>query len=262
MKIASYNVNSIKARLELMSLWLEHRGGDIDVLCLQETKTIDQGFPKEALKELGFECAILGQKAYNGVAICSRIPLTDIIYGFGDKSLDLQKRIISAKINDINIINIYAPHGGLRGEEKYFYKLKWFEGLLNLLRDNYTQDDKILILGDFNVASTDKDIYDPIKLFDIPATMQEERDAFNKLVKLGLTDCFRHLNKDDGMYSWWSYRDLAIWNNQGMRLDYILASQSMMPKLVNIAIDIWPRRKKNITPSDHAPIVAEFISEK
>ncbi|MBF0473101.1 MAG: endonuclease/exonuclease/phosphatase family protein, partial [Nitrospirae bacterium] len=149
--------------------------------------------------------------------------------------------------------------GALRGEEKYLYKLGWFDRLFTFLNENYTPNDNIIILGDFNVALTDKDVYDPIALFDIAATMQEERDALNKIIEFGLIDCFRHVNKDDGMYSWWSYSGAAIWNNLGMRIDYLLATKSMLPKLVNIDIDLWPRRKKNITPSDHAPIVAEFI---
>lgn len=258
MRIASYNVNSIKARLQLLTSWLNHRNNDIDLLCLQETKTIDESFPKEAVKSLGFECAIFGQKAYNGVAICSKLPMSDIKFGFMDQSFDLQKRLISVKVNDINIINIYAPHGGLRGEEKFFYKLAWFERLSKFLHDNYNPDDKLIILGDFNVAHRDQDVYDPKGLYDTIATMKEERDAFQKVLDFRLIDCFRHINKGDEMFSWWSYLGGAIWNNHGMRIDYILAGHTILQRLKDIEIDLWPRRRRDITPSDHAPVVAEF----
>ncbi|MBF0521175.1 MAG: endonuclease/exonuclease/phosphatase family protein, partial [Nitrospirae bacterium] len=190
MKICSYNVNSVKQRLELIAEWLKRRENDIDVLCLQELKGVDETFPHEFFNSHGFlHCETFGQKAYNGVAICSKLPLTNVKRGFTTDTADAQRRVIQADIGNISIINVYAPHGDERGAEKYYYKLNWYK----LLLDHIAKAGKnIIIVGDFNVTMADIDVYNPKAYHDTIATMPEERESLQRVIDLGLTDAFRH----------------------------------------------------------------------
>lgn len=258
MKICTFNINSIKARKDLLLDWLAHRSHDIDILCLQELKQISENFPEKEFRELGYQCEIFGQKAYNGVAICSKLPLTDISRGFGEENWDKQSRIISAKFENISIINIYAPHGDLPGTEKFEYKQSWYAKLIEHLSANFASADPLIILGDYNVARVDIDVYSPEELAGTIGTLPEERQAFENLLKWGLTDTFRHLYPEKKQFTWWSYLNGSIWRDQGMRIDYILTVENMLTQLKSVEVDLWPRKRKIPTPSDHAPLIAEF----
>lgn len=258
MKICTFNVNSIKARKDLILDWLAHRRNDIDILCLQELKQISENFPEQEFKNLGYYSEVYGQKTYNGVAICSKFPLTDVHFGFGEDSWDKESRIISAKFENISIINIYAPHGDLPGTEKFEYKQSWYTKLFEHLSVNYVFTDPLVIVGDFNVARTDNDVYSPEELVDTIGTLPEERKAFENLLNLGLYDTFRHVYPKKKQFTWWSYLGGAFWKDQGMRIDYILIGEKMLSKVKSIEVDLWPRKRKKPTPSDHAPLIAEF----
>lgn len=257
MKICTFNVNSIRVRKDLIGEWLDHRNDNIDVLCFQELKATEEYFPTADFEKMGYHCDIFGQKAYNGVAICSRLPLENTRKGFGDKEWDEQKRIITAKIKDtgISLINIYAPHGGTRGEEKFDYKLGWYKKLISSLDTFFSPKDPLIIVGDMNVARTDLDVYDPKGLEDSIGTMPEEREALNSLLEWGLTDVFRKIYPDRVQYSWWDYIGGAIWKNEGMRIDYILCTEPLLSMIKGIEVDLWPRRRRTPKPSDHAPVI-------
>lgn len=258
MKICSWNVNSIRARKELLFKWLEEkRKYDIDILCLQELKVEEDIFPFNDFKEKGYECVVNAQKRYNGVSICSKLPIEETIKYFGS-FFDNQKRLLISKIKGIYIINVYAPHGDLRGGEKYYYKLEWYEKFLNWLKENFSLDLPIIMVGDFNVALEDIDVYDPELLKDSIGTMPEEREALKKLINWGFIDTFRYLYPEKQQFTWWDYIGGAIWKNEGMRIDYIFCTKPLIEKLKDVEVDLWPRRRRKPTPSDHAPIIAEF----
>jgi exodeoxyribonuclease-3 len=258
MKICSFNVNSIKARKELVLSWLDHRENDIDVLCFQELKLVEEFFPLAELEDKGFTCEVFGQKAYNGVAICSRSPLTQVQKGFGNSFWDQQSRFISARLGNITLMNLYVPHGGERGEEKFVYKQEWYTHLLAYLDENYTPQDRLILSGDFNVTRADIDVYSAEALHDAIGTMPEERAAFEKLLSWGLIDTFRHIDPESTQYTWWGYMGGAIWKDEGMRIDYILCTEPLLSACRDISVDMWPRKRNKPTPSDHAPLIAEF----
>ncbi len=258
MKICSFNVNSIRARKDLILEWLDHRNNDIDILCFQELKTVDEGFPQEDFKRLGYHCLVYGQKAYNGVAICTKINPDNVSKGFGINKMDEQKRIISAKIQGIHIINIYAPRGGLQGEDKFYYKQEWYKYLVDYLKTRYSSEDPLVILGDFNVAHEDIDVYSRDETAGTIGVLPEERAAFKKLLVWNLIDAFRYLYPEKIQFTWWDYIGGAIWRDLGLRIDYILHTEPLKKRLKDIEVDLWPRKRRKPTPSDHAPLVAEF----
>ncbi|NPV90897.1 MAG: exodeoxyribonuclease III [Firmicutes bacterium] len=253
LRIATFNVNSIKSRLDVVLDWLQR--ADIDILGMQELKLEEGRFPFAAFAELGYECAVFGQKAYNGVAICSRLPLEDVRPGFGDPELDQQRRIITARVGDLWLVDVYAPHGDARGGEKYFYKLEFYRRLEDYLRRSFSPKDRVCLMGDLNVAHRDEDVWDPELLRDSIGTMREEREAFGRLLDFGLYDVFRHLYPGTHKYTWWDYVGGAIWKDQGMRIDYLLVTRPLLPRSREVAIDLGPRRRRKPTPSDHAPVV-------
>jgi exodeoxyribonuclease-3 len=255
MKICTFNVNSIRVRKDLIGEWLDHRKQDVDVLCLQELKTPEESFPFEGFEKMGFSCDVFGQKAYNGVAVCSRLPVDNPRKGFGDPEWDGQRRFIATNINGIDIINIYAPHGGLRGEEKYTYKKNWYNKLISYLEEAFSPKDPLIVVGDLNVARTDQDVFDPVALKNTIGTLPEERKAFQLLLDWGLSDAFRHLYPDRIQFTWWDYIGGAIWKNEGMRIDYVLCTESLIPRIKDVEVDLWPRRRKVPKPSDHAPVI-------
>jgi exodeoxyribonuclease-3 len=263
MKICTFNVNSIRVRKDLIVDWLNHRDKDIDVLCFQELKATEENFPYADFEKLGYACHAFGQKAYNGVAICSRLPVETPQKGFHDKQWDEQRRIISAKIKDsgIHIINIYAPHGGLPGEEKYRYKKAWYAQLISYLETSFAPGDPLLIVGDLNVARADQDVFDPKELEGTIGTLPEERKAFQDLLDWGLTDGWRHLYPDRIQFTWWNYMGGAIWKNEGMRIDYILCTAPLVAQIRDMEVDLWPRRRRKPTPSDHAPLIVTLESQ-
>ncbi|MBF0488416.1 MAG: exodeoxyribonuclease III [Nitrospirae bacterium] len=260
MKICTFNVNSIRARLGLLLDWLRHRGDDIDVLCLQELKTVDEGFPISEFQALGYHCELFGQKAFNGVAICARVPVVSVKKGLdsGDE-WDKQRRVMQVRLggaaDGITVVNVYAPHGGERGSEKFNYKLRWYEKFQSYL--GAIAHDTVFVVGDFNVARYDTDVYDAVALKDTIATMPEERRAFESIIDCGFTDVYAHCYPGKRQYTWWAY-GAAIWKDQGMRIDYALATAHALNITKDIGIDLWPRRKKTPTPSDHAPLIVEL----
>ena len=258
MKICTWNVNSVKARKSLILEWLKHRNNDIDILCFQEIKTVDKDFPYEDFERMGFECHVFGQKSYHGVAICAKTPPALVQKGFEEKDWDEQKRIILVKIEGINLINIYAPHGGERGTEKFEYKQGWYRRLITFLKNNFSPKDPVLILGDFNIAHQDIDVYSPEELADVIGTLPEERALFEELLNLRFNDIYRHFYPDKKQFTWWDYIGGAIWKDQGMRIDYILCTHPLLEKIKHIEVDLWPRRRKIPTPSDHAPLIIDL----
>ena len=258
LKICTYNINSIRARKELILQWLDKRNYDIDVLCMQELKVEEKNFPFEDFKNIGYHCYINAQKRYNGVAICSKKELTNIKKEFDNDFFDQQKRMICGKLKDITIINVYVPHGDLRGEDKYYYKLDWYRMFYNWIDKNFSPNEPIILCGDFNVAREDIDVYDPSLLRDSIGTMPEERELFNKILEWGFYDAFREKYPDKQEFTWWDYIGGAIWKNEGMRIDYILITKPLLEKLIDVEIDLWPRRRRKPTPSDHAPVIATF----
>lgn len=262
MKICTFNVNSIRIRKDLIADWLNHRGQDIDILCFQELKSVSEDFPFKDFENMGFACEVFGQKTYNGVAICSRLPLIDIQKGFDDSVWDEQRRLIAAKTKDLVLINVYAPHGGLREEEKFDYKREWYERLISFLDASYSPKDSLLIVGDCNVAREDLDVFDSEALKDTIGTMPEERESFQKLLDWGFTDIFRHLYPERIQYTWWDYIGGAIWKNEGMRIDYILCTKPLVNKVKDVKVDLWPRRRQSPKPSDHAPVIATLDLSK
>jgi exodeoxyribonuclease-3 len=259
-KVCTFNVNSIKARKELIINWLKKRGNDVDVLCFQELKTTEDKFPYQDFEQLGYKSQVFGQKGYSGVAICSKFKMDEVKKGLGDSYWDQQKRVISAKIKNAFIINVYAPHGGLRGTEKYYYKLDFYKEFKKYLQRYYSPQSPLIIVGDMNVAKEDIDVYDPVSLKDKIGTMTEEREAFNTFLSFGLIDTFRYIYPDKQHFSWWDYIGGRIWSNEGMRIDYILVTEPLKEKLKEVIIDLWPRRRKTPTPSDHAPVIATFFN--
>lgn len=253
MKIASWNVNSLKVRLEQVLSWLEQHQPDI--LALQETKLSDENFPKEAFTSRGWKVTFSGQKTYNGVAIISKQAATDIITDIPDLS-DPQRRILSATIGELRIINLYVVNGSAPGTEKFAYKMDWLAKVSRFIEQQQQQHQDIVILGDFNIAPDDRDVHDPNQWRDKILCTQEERSALNQILDLGFQDSFRLLHDDGGFFSWWDYRMNGFARNLGLRIDLILCSDQMAESINAAYIDLEPRKAER--PSDHTVVVAEF----
>jgi len=256
LKICTFNVNSIKARKELIFEWLQHRENDIDILCFQELKAVAELFPDEDFKKLGFFCFVSGQKAYNGVAICTKPPTERILEKEIEEYWDEQKRIIAVRTAGLNILNIYAPHGDERGAEKFNYKMTWYDRLRKFLEKHFTAEDPLLVVGDFNVAREDRDVWSPEELQDTIGTMPEEREKFETLLGWGMIDSFREIYPEKQQFTWWDYIGGAVWRDQGMRIDYVLFTKPLIKKMKGLEVDLWPRKRRAPKPSDHAPLIA------
>ncbi|EDY87201.1 exodeoxyribonuclease III [gamma proteobacterium HTCC5015] len=256
MKIASWNVNSLKVRLPYVLDWLEQT--NTDVLCLQETKLTDDKFPDLAIEEAGYEVAFSGQKTYNGVAILLKknaASLRDVVTDVPGL-VDPQRRIMAATIGDVRVIDLYVVNGKEVGSDKYDYKLHWLKKVGDYIEQQSQQYEKLIVLGDFNIAPEDEDVYDPIAWSEKILCSTPERDALKRIKDNGLKDCFRMLNQDSGEYSWWDFRTKGFENGRGLRIDLILASEALQKVLKGCWIDRQPRAGEK--PSDHAPVVAEF----
>lgn len=257
MKIATWNVNSIRSRLAIAQDWLTQN--PVDVLCLQETKVIDADFPREPFEALGYHLAIAGQKSYNGVAIFSRQPLADLKIGFepvlGATELDEQKRVISGVINGIRVVNLYVPNGSAVGSEKYEYKLAWLAALKPYLSELKLENPRLCVCGDFNIALEDRDIYQPKKDNHIMAS-PPERAALRSVLELGLTDVFRQFTPEEGHYSWWDYRQGGFQRDRGWRIDHIYLTPELSKQAISCTIDREPRQREK--PSDHTPVIVEL----
>ena len=259
MLIATWNVNSVRTRLSQIINWINEVNPDI--LCLQETKVVDNYFPIEPFNELGYEVNISGQKSYNGVALISKQPTQNIDKGFSDNfdnlidldSFNDQKRLISADIEGIKIINVYVPNGSSLNSEKFKYKIKWLNCLASLIDREEKKGNLICLLGDFNIAPTHKDIHDPQKYEGGIMASDIERHALNNVLKGRLIDAFRIYENNTGHWSWWDYRNNAYELNKGWRIDHIYLSKQLTSKLKSCVIDSNVRG--NSQPSDHAPVM-------
>lgn len=250
MQIATWNVNSLKVRLPQVIDWL--KDSNCDALALQELKLDNPFFPVEAFNEIGYNCVFNGQKTYNGVAIISKHPIENVTHDIPDYA-DIQKRVISATINDIRIICVYVVNGESVGSDKYKYKMQWLEQLHQFVKTSLNSHDKIALLGDFNIAPNDADVYDPEKWQGQVLCSIPEREKWQQLLELGLHDSFRLFNQESGQYSWWDYRNFAFRRKLGLRIDHILISNALKEQAINCTIDINPR--KNERPSDHTPVI-------
>jgi exodeoxyribonuclease III len=254
MIIASWNVNSLTVRLEHLKNWLKTCSPD--VVCLQETKLVDEKFPHDAFLQLGYRSVCFGQKTYNGVAILSRLPMLDVVKGFAGDGPDDAKRFIGANIDGIAILNTYVPNGQAVGSEKYNYKLDWIANLQKHIEQNHQHFEKVLWCGDFNIAPQDIDVYDAQEYGEQIMCSTPERQSLEKIGKWGFRDAFRLYTKDGGHFSWWDYRMGAFRRNLGFRIDHIWITQALADQCSRAWIDIEPRRLER--PSDHVPVLAEF----
>jgi len=261
--VATWNVNSIRSRLEQVLAWLGVNP-HIDLLCLQETKVEDSKFPTTAFHNAGYQVSIFGQKSYNGVALVSKHALEDVRAGFGSilpemAELDAQKRLLSAKLHGVRVVNLYVPNGSVFGSDKYYHKLAWLESLAQYLSILRQTEKEILLCGDFNVALTDLDIYDPSDRETSIMASPAERTALEKVLNLGFVDIFRQQNPEGGHYSWWDYRAGSFRRNLGWRIDYHFPSVELAQRVTTCEIDVSPRRNKQ--PSDHAPVIIGLANE-
>lgn len=254
MKIASWNVNSIRARQERLLRWLAEQQPDI--VCLQELKVTEERFPFEALHEAGYRAAVYGQKAYNGVAILARTELTDVERGFGDREEETQARLIAVTVDDLRVLSVYVPNGAEVGSEKYAHKLRWLDRLKRYLKGCDLPERPLVMCGDFNIAPEARDVAHPDAWEGTVLFNPEMRAAFCELLDLGLIDTFRKHEDRGGFYSWWDYRRLAFVRNDGLRIDHILATPSLADRCTAAWIDREAR--KGPKPSDHAPVIAVF----
>jgi exodeoxyribonuclease-3 len=262
MRIATWNVNSVRTRLEQVLAWLGQE--QPDVLCLQETKVVDELFPRAAFESLGYQLAISGQKAYNGVAILSRLPLEDVRIGFDALLVDdpdalelsSQKRVISALVEGIRVLNLYVPNGNSLNSEKYEYKLAWLAGLRRYLERQQLQGDPLCMLGDFNIGPEARDLHDPDRLTGKIMASQPERQALAELLDERLQDAFRLFEPDAGHWSWWDYRSGGWEVDRGWRIDHIYLSEELVACATGCVIHKATRGQ--LQPSDHAPVVVNL----
>jgi len=253
MKIATWNVNSLRVRLGQLKDWLE--ANPVDVIGLQELKLPDEEFPAGELAALGLHAAWFGQRTYNGVAIVSREPPADVSRGIPGFD-DLQRRVIAATIGGIRVINVYVPNGQAVGSEKYAYKLDWLGHLAAYVSTSLQRHPRLVVVGDYNIAPEDRDVHDPAKWEGSVHVSPPEREALKTLMAAGLTDTFRLFEQPPGTFSWWDYRMGAFRRNHGLRIDLVLASRELTEACVGCHVDRSPRTWER--PSDHAPVVATF----
>jgi len=254
MKIVSWNINSLRRRQERLLTWLA--ATQPDVVCLQETKCTDEQFPVADLRMAGYHAAFHGQKSYNGVAILSKTEPREVRHAMCDDEEDPQARVIAATIDGVRVFSVYAPNGQAVGSPAFEYKLRWYERLQECLREHERGATSLVVCGDFNVAPKDEDVHDPALWQGAIMCSDGERAAFEALRGAGLTDTLRLHRPEAGLFTWWDYRMLAFPKNRGLRIDAVLASESMAERCTNAGIDREMRKGKE--PSDHAPIWAEF----
>ncbi len=256
MKLATWNINSIRAREERLLTWLGQQRPDI--LCLQETKVEDAGFPLAPLKKAGYEVAMYGQRSYNGVAIASTAPLDDVTRGFGDGEDDDEARVIAATTHGIRVVCVYVPNGQELSSDKYPYKLAWFKRLRRYLDRTAKPEMPLALCGDMNVTPDDRDVWSPEKWKDSIHCSPPERAALAEVAAFGLVDVFRAHNGDQKIYSWWDYRGVSFFKDQGLRIDIIFATQPLAQRITGATIDRAARKGQDA--SDHAPVIAVITS--
>lgn len=259
MKLATWNINSIRARTDRLVAWLA--ANSPDVLCLQETKVEDAGFPLDALRAAGYEVATFGQKSYNGVAIASRTPLAGVTRGLGDDTPDDEARLIAATIpgvlGGLQVVCVYVPNGQDLASEKYPYKLAWFRRLRAFLERTSSPDQPLVVCGDMNVAPDDGDVWSPAKWAGHIHCSEPERAAHRELLEFGLVDLFRAHHPAGGVYSWWDYRGVSFFKDQGLRIDHVLATRVVAERCTACEIDRTARKGQDA--SDHAPVIATLV---
>ncbi|MCW5663076.1 MAG: exodeoxyribonuclease III [Piscinibacter sp.] len=255
MKLATWNVNSLAVRLPQLLDWLA--ANPVDAIALQETKLTDDKFPTAELLAAGYQAQCFGQKTYNGVALLARGPIEAVVRnipGFADD----QARVIAGSVGDLRVVGCYFPNGQAPGSDKFAYKMRWLEALRDWVRAELVQHPRLVLLGDYNIAPEDRDVHDPVAWAGQIHCTPEEREHFRQLVALGLHDAFRLFEQPPKSWSWWDYRNLAFRRNQGLRIDHILVSEALKPRVSACTIDKLPR--KNERPSDHAPVVVELAN--
>lgn len=254
MKVATWNVNSVRVRLPRILAWLAAQ--QPDVLCLQEIKVENAAFPAPAFEAAGYHAAVNGQRTYHGVAILSREPPIEIAAGLRDGGDDAQARLVSARVGDVRILSAYVPNGGEVGSDKFAYKLAWLDRLRAHLMATASAQEPLVLCGDLNVAPEDRDVARPEAWSDTVLCHPDARAALQRVFEWGLVDTFRLHHESGGFYSWWDYRQLAFAKNDGLRIDHVLATAPLAARCTSASIDRDAR--KGPQPSDHAPVIAEF----
>ena len=253
MKLASWNINSLTVRLPQVLDWLA--ANPVDVLALQELKLTDDKFPFDAFTQAGYAAQCFGQKTYNGVALLSRTPATEVVKNIPGFSDDMA-RVISASVKGIRVIGAYVPNGQEPGSDKFDYKMSWLKGLRDWIKAELVTHPQLVLMGDYNITFDDADVWDPVGLKDTIHCTEEERYHLRALMALGLHDAYRLFEQPAKSYSWWDYRNFALRRNHGLRIDHILVSDALKPLVTRCAIDKAPRH--NERPSDHAPVIVEL----
>ncbi|MCA9315340.1 MAG: exodeoxyribonuclease III [Planctomycetes bacterium] len=256
MKIVSWNVNSIRARAERAEAWV--RKHEPDVLALQETKVVDEDFPREAFKALGYHVETFGQKTYNGVAILSRTKPEDVVRGLPDDDEDAERRLLAATVDGVRIVNVYVPNGREVDTPPFEYKLAWLGRLRAFLDATATPAAPLIVLGDFNIAPDERDVYDPDAFRGHVHFHPREHKALAGVCAFGLSDLFREHHREGGRYSWWDYRQLGFPRNAGLRIDLILGTEAVAER--STACDIDRDERKGAKPSDHAPVWVDLAA--
>jgi exodeoxyribonuclease-3 len=254
-KLATWNINSIRAREARLLAWIEREKPD--VLCLQETKVEDASFPFDPLRRAGYEVATFGQRSYNGVAICARAPLADVVRGLGDDVADDQARLIAATVFGVRVVCVYVPNGEDLTSDKFPYKLAWYRRLRRFLERTSSATAPLVVCGDMNVTADDRDVCAPEKWAGHIHCSADERAALAELAAFGLVDLFRKHHPAGGVYSWWDYRGVAFFKNQGLRIDFIYATDPVAARSTSCRIDRDARKGQDA--SDHAPVIVELI---
>lgn len=255
MIVATWNVNSIRVRLPQLTAWLAR--AKPDVVCLQETKVVDADFPHGELEAAGYaHRAVHGQKTYNGVALISRAPLADVVLGFADGEPDPQTRLVRATVGGVRVVNGYFPNGAPLGSDKYLYKQRFYDRLRADLDAHERPDVPLVVCGDFNVAPEDVDTHDPFEAGDDLLCSPPERAAYFRLQAFGLVDAFRHKQPFAQQFTWWDYRMQAYRYNKGFRIDHVLVTKPLAPRVARCWVDESTRKLDQ--PSDHAPVLVEL----
>lgn len=253
-KIATWNVNSLRARLTRVVPWLTSRSPD--VVLLQETKVVDEDFPQAEIEALGYHVAKFGQKTYNGVAIFSKHPITDVVKGLPDDLATSDKRVIAGTVNGMRVVSVYVPNGAEVGAEKYVYKLQWMARFIELARRELDRGLPLVVAGDWNIAPDDRDVYDPAGMAGSILCSEPERLALTAVKALGFEDAFRKFTEEGGLYTWWDYRAAMFRRGLGLRIDHVLVNAQASALLEGVDID--KEERKGEKPSDHAPVIARF----
>jgi len=254
MLLASWNVNSITVRLPLVLAWLKKVKPDI--FCMQETKIPDDKFPREEFENAGYQCEYFGEPAYNGVAIISRHPIENVQRGFVQEEEPQAKRFIEGTVGQLRVLNAYIPNGQLVGSEKYLYKMRWLGSLSQHLKSRHDPSKPLVLVGDFNIAPEDRDVYKPEEVSGSIMCSENERKSLAHLKEWGFHDVFRKHNSASGEFTWWDYRMGAFRRNMGMRIDHIWATEPAAQACIRAWIDKDPRKEER--PSDHVPVMAQF----